>query len=260
VRPPTPPLVIQGRVILAVILREMRTRFGRAQLGYVWALAEPVAHVATLLTIFTLLGRVAPVGNDLSLFFVTGIVPWLMFSNVVSRTMKAVDANSALLSYPQVMPIDLMVARSLLEAATMVTVFGVLLAVLGSTGSTVTPYNFLDLLGAFFCITVFATGIGMANTVVSTVWPSYEKIYAALTRPLYFLSGVFFTADMIPSPAREWMLLNPLLHMVEWTRSGFFPDYDGSHLDRVFAISIAAILLLLGLAAERACRNRLRQA
>jgi capsular polysaccharide transport system permease protein len=238
----------------------MRTRFGRTRLGYVWALAEPVAHVATLLALFALLGRASPIGNNLSLFFVTGIVPWLMFNNVVSKTAKAVDANSALLSYPQVMPIDLMIARIMLEAVTMIVVLAVILAALAGIGGQVVPENCLELFGAFSCVTVFAAGVGMVNAVIGQVWPSYDKIYAALSRPLYFVSGIFFTADMIPSSARDWMLLNPVLHMVEWTRSAFFPSYDGNHLDRTYAVSAAAIMLLLGLAMERMYRNGLRQA
>jgi capsular polysaccharide transport system permease protein len=253
-------LAIQGRVLLAIMLRETTTRFGRTRFGYAWALVEPIAHVATLLTIFTLLRRAAPIGNDLSLFFTTGIVPWLMFVNITSRTMKAVDANGALLSYPQVLPIDIMVGRALLESGTLIAVFAILLIGLGALGSATVPGDFLDLAGALACVTVFATGLGLLNGVVVSLLPSYEKLYSAVTRPLYFVSGIFFTADAIPSPLREWMVLNPVLHMIEWTRSGYFQHYDGTHLDRGYAVAIAAVLLFLGLAAERVARDRLRRA
>ena len=38
----------QGRVIQALIIRESRTRFGEAKLGYGWALLEPILHITML--------------------------------------------------------------------------------------------------------------------------------------------------------------------------------------------------------------------
>jgi hypothetical protein len=37
---------LRSRMIGALLLREARTRFGRSSLGYLWAVIEPVSHVA----------------------------------------------------------------------------------------------------------------------------------------------------------------------------------------------------------------------
>lgn len=259
-RPLAPATVVQGRVLAAVLLREMHTRFGRARLGYLWALSEPLAHVLTLFAIFTLLGRSSPVGDDLLPFFTTGIVPWLVFSHTATRVMKSVDANQALLSYPQVTPLDLMAARGVLETATMAVVFAVLLAALGLFGSAAWPHHFLDMAGGFACTAVFGTGIGMAMGCLLTVLPSADRVYSMVVRPLYFMSGIFFTTETLPQAARDWLLINPVLHMVEWVRSGFFGQYESSHLDRPYALACASGALFLGLAAERVSRARARQA
>jgi capsular polysaccharide transport system permease protein len=259
-RPLAPATVVQGRILTAVVLREMHTRFGRTRLGYLWALTEPLAHVLTLLALFSLLGRSSPIGDDLLPFFTTGIVPWLVFSHTAARVMKAVDANQALLSYPHVTPLDLMAARAVLETATLAVVFAVLLAALGLLGSEALPHNLLDMAGGFACMAVFGTGIGMAMGGLLTVLPSADRVYSAATRPLYFVSGIFFTTEALPQAARDWLLVNPILHMVEWVRSGFFGQYESTHLDRPYAVACAAAVLFLGLAAERVSRARARQA
>jgi capsular polysaccharide transport system permease protein len=253
---PTPAPTIMGRVVLAVILREMRTRFGRTRLGYLWALAEPVAYIATMLAIFTALRRASPIGGDLALFFTTGIIPWLLFTNTVGKVARAVDANQALLSYPQVMPIDLIIARALLEHATTVVVFALLLSGLALGGSEIRIPSFLNIGAAMACITVFGTGLGMVNAAVMRFLPSYDQIFSAAMRPLYFVSGVFFTANALPHAIRDWMLLNPVLHLIEWVRSGFFEGFDSAHLDRGYALFWAGAFLFAGLVAERVSRGQ----
>ncbi|TCO80322.1 capsular polysaccharide transport system permease protein [Plasticicumulans lactativorans] len=253
-------LQVQGRVILAVILRETRTRFGKHRLGYLWALAEPLLQIGVLLLMFTALGRRSPVSGELWLFFVTGIVPWLMFRNLAARVMNAVSGNLALLGYPQVTPLDLMLARIVLEAATMVLVLVVLLLGLAATGRVALPSRPLEVLAALTTLMFLGGGFGMLNAAIAAYLPAYAKVFSAVMRPLYFFSGVFYTAANLPQPARDWLLWNPLLHLIEWLRSGFFPGFDTQHLDRAYVLAWTLVLCFLGLAAERVSRRKAMQA
>ncbi|MCF6194451.1 MAG: hypothetical protein L3J46_09000, partial [Kangiellaceae bacterium] len=83
----TSALKVQGRVISALTLRETRSRYGNSKLGYFWALFEPFAHVLVFIGIFTALGRAPPIGESTGLFILTGIMPWLLYSNVVGGGM-----------------------------------------------------------------------------------------------------------------------------------------------------------------------------
>ncbi len=260
VHPVAQALRVQGRVILAVILRETRTRFGKHRLGYLWALAEPLVHVVTLLLLFGALGRRSPIGGDLMVFFVTGIVPYLLFTHLASRLMNAIGGNQALLGYPQVTPLDLMLARLALEAATLLLVFGLLIGGLAVAGRPALPDSPLEVLAAFGAIVLLGSGLGMANSAIRLYLPAYERIYSALMRPMYFVSGIFFVAGNLPQPARDWLLWNPLLHLIEWLRSGFFPGFDSQYVDRGYALGWALVLFFLGLAAERVSRRRAVQA
>ena len=51
--PGEPPEIRKGtlapaRVLFALVMREMTTRFGRSSAGYLWALIEPAAFIALL--------------------------------------------------------------------------------------------------------------------------------------------------------------------------------------------------------------------
>ena len=65
----------QCRVIQALIIRETRTRFGDAKLGYGWAVLEPILHITMLSAVFSLLmqGR-PPIGTHFFIFYFTGLI------------------------------------------------------------------------------------------------------------------------------------------------------------------------------------------
>ena len=73
---------VMANVVLALMYRELRTRFGQFHLGYFWALAEPLALVIVLSIIFGVRSVTAPGGVDFPVFLATGIIPWLVIRSM----------------------------------------------------------------------------------------------------------------------------------------------------------------------------------
>jgi capsular polysaccharide transport system permease protein len=113
---------------------------------------------------------------------------------------------------------------------------------------------------ALFSLWLFAVGIGFMNSSIRMFLPSYSQTYQAIQRPFFFVSGIFFTAESLPTGLRELALYNPILHAIEWSRSAVFITYDSRHLDRTYLLSFAIIFLAIGLSAERVTRKKARQA
>lgn len=254
-------LAIQGRVIHALILRETRTRFDRNKLGYLWALFEPASFILVLIALFSAMGRGSPIGTDqdLPLFFLTGMIPWLFFSHTVNATLAGIEGNRALLTYPQVKPFDVLLARALLEFVTLTIVFVVLLLIFAYFGVYRSIDSFLGLFLAVVALWFLAIGIGCLNATVILFIPSYRQTYAVIQRPLFFISGIFFTVENLPEALRELALYNPILHGVEWFRSAFFQSYESAYLDIQYLWSFVLIYLAVGLAALHKNREYARQ-
>ena len=102
----------QCRVIHALIIRETRTRFGDAKLGYGWALLEPILHITLLSVVFSLMmeGR-PPIGAHFFVFYFTGLIPYLIFVHTSSAMSHAITSNGALLRLPLVTTFDVIAAR-----------------------------------------------------------------------------------------------------------------------------------------------------
>ncbi len=252
-------LNVQGRVISALTLRETRSRYGNSKLGFFWALFEPFAHIIVFIGIFSALGRASPIGESMGLFILTGIVPWLLYSNIVSKVMAGLAANKALLGYPQVMPIDITISRVILEVATLLLVMLFFLGLAVYLGVSIRIDSFLQMMSAVGLIILLATGIGLINAAIIPHYPSYQNIYSAFSRPLYFISGVFFTADFLSSEAYAMVQYNPLIHLVEWFRSGFYTSFNSNLYEPNYAISVCLGVFVIGLIAERKSSKRARQ-
>ena len=252
-------LNVQGRVISALTLRETRSRYGNSKLGFFWALFEPFAHVVVFIGIFSALGRASPVGESMGLFILTGIIPWLLYSNIVSKVMAGLEVNKSLLGYPQVMPIDIAISRIILEVVTLILVMLFFLALAVYFDISIRIDSFLQMMSATGLIILLATGIGLINAAIIPHYPSYQNIYSAFSRPLYFISGVFFTADFLSPEAYAMVQYNPLIHLVEWFRSGFYTSFNSNLYDPNYAISVCLGVFIVGLIAERKSSKRARQ-
>lgn len=248
--------ITQTRVVGALVLREIRVRYGRSQLGYLWALAEPIAYIAAFSTLFSMMGSHPAFGKSMSLFFSLGILPFSIYRNLANQLMSAFDANEALLNFPIVKEIDTIFARTILEMATMAVIMAMVLASIVMLDETPLPNSLPKMMQAFVGLSLFGFGVGLINAVVITKWRSWQNIYQMMAAPLLLLSGVFYSLESMPSKIRDVLAWNPIIHGVEGMRDGYFLNYRASAVDMSYLFWCGLIATLIGLAAERAIRIR----
>ena len=248
----------QLRVVHALALRETRTRFGAHQLGYVWALLEPMFWIGTFWGLFLVVGREAPNGMGIIPFMATGVLPYDMCMKTAEKGSQAINGNRALLFYPHVHTLDLILARGVLEIATLTVV---LLLITGghalATGgfeidSALTVASGIGLAG------LFGMSLGLVLCSLSVMTNAVDRIKGPLFRPLFWISGLFFTANGLPNSVREFMLYNPILHCVEIVRDGWFPSYHARHADPGYVGVWIVVLAFVGLTLERKVRSKVQ--
>lgn len=248
----------QLRVVYAVALRETRTRFGQHRAGYLWALLEPILWIATFAGLYSMAGRHGPYGMDLVPFLATGIVTYSFFAKTVERGANAIDANRALLYYPHVQTIDLILARTMLEAMTYGVVFVVILGAHALWIRELAIDDALTVVWGMFLASALGMSVGLVLCALSVLSNSVDRLRGPLMRPLFWISGLFFTANSLPSQVREIMLWNPVLHCSEIVRQGWFPQYQAYHADSAYVGAWIIAFSFLGLILERIVRSRVQ--
>ena len=251
------PLKIQGRVLLALMLREARTRYGRQRVGYLWALIEPILHIAVFYGIFQYTLRIVPLGHSLAMFLATGLATYVGFSNVLHRTQGGFASNESLLAYPVVHVMDVFLGRALLELATWIAVTFIILGALIGSGLDPLPHSVLMMGSAIFLLFGIGFGVGVLVGILAQFVPSIETLISVPFRILYFTSGVFFLPDAMPPAIRGVLEWNPVLQGITLFRMGYYGNYDSHMLDLKYLVIWSAMSVLAAFLVERLTRKAL---
>ena len=236
----------QFAITFALIVREMTTRYGNKFGGYMWAVLDPVLYIAIMTMVFSAIAHVPPLGRSFTLFFATGYAAFYMYRSTSDQVSSAVEANRALLNYPVVRPYDTIISRVFLQIATLFVVNAFLFGGLYFLVS----FERIDL-GPIFLASVIAitlgAGVGAANIVWFHLSSTYQQVWGIINRPAFIVSGVFFLPDTIPHPFREWLMWNPLVHIIGLFRTGFYPTYRASFVDMNYIVGLAVFSIVFGL-------------
>lgn len=251
------PIRVHVRVVGALVRREMRAHF-ESRIGYLWALLMPAMHLGGFMLVFTyLIKRHVPLGTSTPLFLLTGIVPYFLYSKMATYVSGAVGSNRALLVLPPVKVSDVIVARVVLEATTYLFVGFIMFFILYLGGiSEAIPYDPLAVMDACSLAICLGLGVGMINIVIVSYIPSWMTFFGMLTFPLWMFSGIWFLPEQVPQPYRDYMLYNPLMHVVLMFRKAFYWNYKAVYLDSSYAVVVIGLTLAMGLTLMQVARRR----
>ena len=249
-------LVKHTRIVSALVIREMATRFGNKPGGYAWAFLEPAGYVLMMTVVFQAITHTPALGDSFPLFFASGYIGFYFYHATLGYLGGALNGNKALLNYPNVAPVDTVVARFILQMFTNGFVAAAVFILIIHFEMRTTPnINWAPLLEAGTLGGLLALGVGMSNTVLFLKFPFYESVYGIISRPLMLISGVFFVPDNLPHPYSDFVLINPVAHVIILFRTGFYPEYRATGLDLgyLYAFVLASLFsgtLLFSLAAK----------
>jgi capsular polysaccharide transport system permease protein len=249
---------VQRAVLFALVLREMKARVGGQWIGAVWTLIEPLTHVMILVTILGVVRGVVLPGIEYPVFLVTGLLPYFLFQHLAVRLMEGIESNRGLFSYRQVKPLDTLAARACVEALMNLLVYAFTLSILAWLHYSVVPADPLQMIGVNLVLILLGTGFGVLSAVVSHDRPRLRSFIRMTMMPLYFASGVMFQMDRLPREYLDWLLLNPLLHLVELSRHAFIPAYvPAEGVNALYPVLCTLTLGALAMLLYRADRLRL---
>lgn len=236
-----------ARVILALILREMTSRYGRSPGGYLWAILEPVGMIAVLSMGFSLLMRSPSLGNSFLIFYASGYLVFAQYNMLEKSVAKAIPYARGLLRYPMVTWLDAIVARLLLNTLTHVlNTIIILSGVIYLTPGTV----MLDLgpmVVAMLGAVMLGLGIGTMNALLHGLFPLAKTVWGIVTRPIMLASAVLYIMEDLPETAANILWYNPVTHLTGLMRTGIFPTYAPEYISLPYVFGLSLVTFAFGL-------------
>jgi capsular polysaccharide transport system permease protein len=253
----TDSLRVQLRVIGALLMREIVTRYGRENLGFLWLFLEPIMFTLGITGLWAAGGMRHSSSLPIVAFAVTGYSTVLLWRNCATRCSMAIPPNMPLLFHRNVRVLDLFATRVLLEIAGATMSFVVLSAIWISMGWMEPPNDVLRVLMAWGLLAWFGASLALmigGGTAHSEV---VERIWHPAAYLLFPLSGAAFMVDWMPPRFQEMVLWIPMVHGVEMLRDGYFGAAVRTHYSAEYLALCCALLSLAGLALVKEAGRRI---
>ena len=240
-------LAIQGRVIHALLMREVITRFGRHNVGVLWLVGEPMLFTLGVAALWSAAGLSHGSGLPIIAFAITGYSSVLMWRNSVSRVNSSIPQNFSLLYHRNVRVIDVFLTRIVLELAGATGSF-IVLALFFTAGDWIKPpEDVLKVVQGWAMLAWFGTALSLTIGAATAYSEIIERLWHPASYLLFPLSGAAFMVEWLPPGGREVVLLLPMVHGVEMVREGYFGSRVHTHYDLGYMATFCLGLTLVGL-------------
>lgn len=241
-------LRIQVRVVHALLMREIITRYGRHNIGFAWLFGEPMLFTVGIIALWSTLHDVDSSHHvNIVAFALTGYSTVLVWRNTIGRCTLAVEPNTALLFHRNVRVFDLFLSRILLELTGATLSVSILLLVLIITGVIPPPADLLEMIFGWALLCWYAAAMALLIGGLC----EYSELIERLWHPIaYFqlpVSGSFALAVWLPEKLRNIVMIFPVPHCVEIFREGYFGEQFKPYYDIPYVVAILSVLTLAGL-------------
>ena len=240
---------IQTRVIGALLLREVMTRYGRHNIGFLWLFFEPMLFTLGVTILWGVLKLNHVSSLPITAFAVTGYSTILLWRNMPGRLILSVTPNLALMYHRNVKVLDILISRLLLEFLGTSMSFIVLTIVFTAFGWMKLPEDILQVMIGWIMLTWFGCALAILLGALSEQHEIIEKFWHPLAYIIMPLSGAGFLVDSIPHNLQAIVLYLPMISAVEYLREGFFGSVFVAHYDMGYLAAFNLTTTLLGLTA-----------
>jgi ABC-type polysaccharide/polyol phosphate export permease len=238
---------VERRVIYALLMREVMTRFGRHNIGFLWLFIEPMLFTVGVTALWTATRSFHGSTLPIVPFAVTGYSSVLLWRNMPARLIGSVEPNRTLLYHRNVKVIDIYLARLILEAAGATTSFMVLSLFFWGLGWMKGPEDLLQVIGAWALLALFGSGLAVFLASLSEEFEIVDKLWHPASYLLFPLSGAAYLVHSLPEGVQPLALKLPMVNGVELLREGYFGSEMIAVYDLPYFICSTLVIWLLAL-------------
>ena len=229
-------------LLCLLVSKDLRVRYKSSFLGYLWALANPLAFTIVYYIVFQLILRVQM--PHFGVYLVTGIFPWTWMANALWQSSGAYRGNSSLIRKVNLSRPVLPLSSAVQEMVHFCFAIPVLIvAVVWSGGRFHLSWLVLIPLMILVELAVIYP-VGMILAVANVFVRDVEYLIGIVLQLLFFLTPIVFPESGIPDRYRPFFEWNPFFHMIRAWREVFYSgrlDLDAVSLCLVFASSTGVL-------------------
>ncbi|YAL82545.1 ABC transporter permease [Dermacoccaceae bacterium W4C1] len=256
----------QDRKVLEILVRrDLRVRYARSVLGYLWTLIDPLSQALVYWFVFGLLmARSDAAGLPFIIYLIAGILCWQWFNNCVNETARAITAERALVRSTG-LPRELWVIRVVLAKGVefmlslpILLIFVIIFMIQGDDVQL--NWRIIMIVPAILIQMVMSIGIGLVMAPVTALADDIVRLVRIALRFGFYFTPILYPLSLVESRAAKhealsWvpnvMMLNPFVGITDMYRIGLTdPAVHAQHSvypSWGFAVLIALFWLVVGM-------------
>jgi capsular polysaccharide transport system permease protein len=249
--------VVQIRVIHALMIRELTTRFGRENIGFLWIMVEPLLFAGLVALMWRLTKGPEEHGISVIAFIVTGYIPITLFRHGIGRSVAVFTVNSSLLYHRQIKILDFIIVRFIIEILGGMMAYFFIATILIFCDVFPMPADMGLLLSGWSLYALFSFSICLVIAPLSEMSEVLEKFVPVTTYIMIPFSGLFYMVSWMTPDIRGFLLFSPFVNSMEMMRKGVWGNQITAYYNVWNPISCSIVGLAIGLALCRHVRRTL---
>lgn len=230
-------------LIAALVVRDLKVRYRRSAIGFVWTMLHPLLTMTVLVIVFSSVFRFALPGYPV--YALAGILFWNFFNQSVVSSMNSLRGNAQLLQKVPVPKAVFPIATVIAGVVNLVLALVPLLAIIVVTGHPLRP-ALLFLPVAIAIATVFTLGAGLLLSPLAVFFSDVVEIVGVVLFLVMYLTPIFYPPSIVPAQYQWVLALNPLRHVLEVFRAPIYAGAVSAPAEVLLAAAIAGVMLAIG--------------
>jgi ABC-type polysaccharide/polyol phosphate export permease len=243
-------------VLTNLVAQDLRVRYQRSLLGFLWTLLNPILMMAVMSVVFSNLFRFEKGGADYALYLFSGMLPWSLLSTTVVEGSTCIITNEYLIRKIYIPKMVFPLSRLLLNATMLVLSMAALFLLMMPLGARLTP-SLLLVPVAILLFSGFVMGLSLIAATVNTFYRDFGHLLSVLISAWYFATPVIYPIETLPEEVAWRFWLNPAYAFIELFHVVI---YEGAWPSWVLVSSsagIAAVVLGIGYVTFKSYEDRL---
>lgn len=238
---------LQVRVIGALLMREIMTRYGRDNLGFLWLLLDPIIFTVGAVLLFNTFHSSVGLKTQVTPFIFFGYSGLILWRTCPTRAIKAIEPNRVLMYHRQVKVQDVFYARMILETAGVTGAFLLCYIAMMVFELLHFPEDPILLATGWLLLAWFGSALGIVLGALSEHNDMVERLWHPAGYFMLPISGTFFMVDWLPQWLQPWALLVPMVNCVEMLRGGYWGTATRTHYEIAYVVVVCLLLTLIAL-------------
>ena len=212
-----------AELLYLLVLKELKVRYKRSVLGYLWAIANPIMFALVYWVAFNFVMRVQM--ENYIVFILTGMFPWAWLSQSVTQGTGSFTNNLSLVRRVILPKLILPLTNVMQEMVHFMFAVPVLSIIIMITSELIHPLSLLWQVPLMLVLqALFVFPLTVIGAVLNVYAHDIQYLVGILFPAFFFTTPIVYPLSMVPENFQQYFKLNPAYWLIDSWRIVFAGD------------------------------------